>query len=731
MNQPNSDKTYALVVGIEKYDAGSRWDLNGPALDALKFAEWLSNKDVPDENILLFISALDENEAEVNNFKIKSKKASRPNIYEAVTRTIPKNKEKGELLYIYWSGHGTSKKRKDWRLYYDDSHENLNLESLLDSLNTSFFGGFNQQILIIDACGTYYSRKSPESLPKEEYPQGFKEIRTRERSILFATKEGYITKNIDAEKTGRFSKILFKELEKEDKLITPKEIAEVQKNIQIKFKECYPNEPTPTCLYFVDADGNGKTLPLNQSANEYFTLNEKWNDLVKIISQIDWQIISSCCFYVLSEYSTNPQGSYAELFQQELLEKNNDIELLKNIQEDNYANLRRILLEQKHKNNNGNQSDLPLVIKFAQNLAKSEETEVLAIQENLNRWIKNLAQELHIDIHKLDQFKIVPKKKLSSRLNPYLLVIVEPKLLKYNSRFEFNLSAELFFYEDSNYAKTSSQVKNINLTNNQYIQANREDICNKLYQLIEQCNRLLVKLNNTIKLTVELFLPKQYLVKFCPEIQKIPISEGEPPWFGVEYKIILRSYDRFNNYGYRQNLLNKWNKFSDLMENMRDLPEMTIKDNMICLSQISQEYNWKKLRAQMQVNNKIGVNINLPLLSEKYSCYINNFVESLLRCGIPFSFWLREKELEKLKLSENQKIETFEFEDILKVDKFARLETLFEYIREIRNNAYIQEDKNQQKNYLGYHLGFLCDHPYRLPSKFNEEEGGDDLIFGL
>lgn len=731
LNEPNPESTYALIVGIEKYEAGSSWNLNGPASDALKFAEWLSEKKVPIENILLFVSALDRNQDRVNKFKITSKKASRQNIYNAITKTIPNYEEQGDLLYIYWSGHGTANKRKDLRLYYDDQPENLNFESLLDSLNTNLFGNFDRQILIIDACANYYPKKSLASLPKEEYPQGSKEIRTRKRAILLATKEGYTTKNTDSEQIGGFSKILFKELEKKDKLITPREISEVQNNVQIKFKECYPNKPIPTCLYSVDADGNEITLALTPSANESVILKREWDSLVNIISKLDWQIISSYCLNVLSEYTTDPQGSYPELFSQELSDQNQDFESVQKIQEDNYVNLQRILLEQKHKNNNSSQSDLPLVIKFAQHLAKSQEPKVSTIQDELKMWIKKIAEELNLDEYKLEHFKVVPKgkdKKLDDRGNPYLLVIVEPKLSQSSSKNEFNLTAEFLFYRDSSDTQENTEVKRIDLNENQYIQANREDIWKELYQLIERCNRILVQYNNLIKLTIELFLPKQYLVNFCPEIQKIPIEENNPPWFGSEYKLILRSYDRFSNYNYRQNLLIKWNQFSDLIQNTPNVSETTIKDRMICISQIDQSYNWKKLSTK--IDNKIGININSPLLGEAYSCHINDFLESLIRYGIPFSFWLKEKCLESLKLCETKKIEKFEFEDILRFDNFSNLEQLFEYVREIRNNAYIEADENQQKNYLGYHLGFLCDHPYRLPSKFNEEEGGDDLIFG-
>ena len=40
-------RTCALVVGIERYDADRTWDLDGPANDAARFTSWLLSRGVP------------------------------------------------------------------------------------------------------------------------------------------------------------------------------------------------------------------------------------------------------------------------------------------------------------------------------------------------------------------------------------------------------------------------------------------------------------------------------------------------------------------------------------------------------------------------------------------------------------------------------------------------------------------------------------------------------------
>ena len=290
--------------------------------------------------------------------------------------------------------------------------------------------------------------------------------------------------------------------------------------------------------------------------------------------RLPWQIISSCCFHVLSEYSTNPQGDYAEL-----------------LQKDNYASLKEILLEKQH--DRDTKSTLPLVIKFAQYLSISQEPEILVIKNDLDIWIEETIEKLDIDRKTLKQsFKVKPKSKyhsIYSKFNPYLLIIFEPILESVSSpEFEFNLIAELFFQEELNSCQeeSKSKAKRVDLTSEQYLQANQQDIWAKIYQLIEEANKFLLFNNNSKELTIELFLPKQYLVNLSPEIQEIPLQETEPPWFGSRYKLVLRSYDRFNTYDYHHCLLEKWNKFSNFIRNTSGT---TIKNQMICLSQGYQE----------------------------------------------------------------------------------------------------------------------------------------------
>jgi hypothetical protein len=156
------ENVYALVVGIEKYKGGSEWDLNGPANDALKFANWLLERGVEPDHIQLFLSPLDKNVALIQDAKAKGltpKTANHDLIAETIRSQLTSQNGRGDLLYVFWGGHGNITKTQATirRMLFadtdDDTKWNLNFNSLLEALSTFAYGsGFRQQIFFIDTC---------------------------------------------------------------------------------------------------------------------------------------------------------------------------------------------------------------------------------------------------------------------------------------------------------------------------------------------------------------------------------------------------------------------------------------------------------------------------------------------------------------------------------------------------------------------------------------------------
>src|SRR5579863_7771872 len=97
----NPVHTYALVVGIEKYTLGSEADLNGPAHDACTFAAWLAARGVPQENVVLLLSPLDESSNLLDEWPGPYKwPATREKVDFVINQML--RQWTGDLFYVYW-----------------------------------------------------------------------------------------------------------------------------------------------------------------------------------------------------------------------------------------------------------------------------------------------------------------------------------------------------------------------------------------------------------------------------------------------------------------------------------------------------------------------------------------------------------------------------------------------------------------------------------------------------
>ena len=148
--------TMAVVVGMEDYQAGKEWRLDGPALDACRFARWLTSRGVPADRITLLISPLPENadavEEQSQGYRVRAA-ADHATIRDVFTRYLPS--ETSSLLILYWGGHGVIE-QEERRLIYADAttmdKANLNFSSLLKSMRSSTFAGHPRQLCLVDAC---------------------------------------------------------------------------------------------------------------------------------------------------------------------------------------------------------------------------------------------------------------------------------------------------------------------------------------------------------------------------------------------------------------------------------------------------------------------------------------------------------------------------------------------------------------------------------------------------
>jgi hypothetical protein len=162
---------YALVVGIERYETPVAKTLQGPSLDAVRFALWLCQEQkVPAANIVLILNRTDWRGSAATIFdqtvtKVKGagvairEDPSRLAIMKAWREELLSGPEEPGILWLYWSGHGLTFPPGGEAVLCADLElkdpSYIFLSEFRDSLRSETYQRFRQQRLIVDACAEY------------------------------------------------------------------------------------------------------------------------------------------------------------------------------------------------------------------------------------------------------------------------------------------------------------------------------------------------------------------------------------------------------------------------------------------------------------------------------------------------------------------------------------------------------------------------------------------------
>jgi hypothetical protein len=204
-------RTYALVVGIERYDIGESWNLLGPAADAIRFVNWLLSRHVEAANIWLHMSLLNSNALPaLTNPAVAVHEATREKIRG---RIIDIKSVTGDLLYLFWGGHGIATTARDRRLFYadarSDDRQNLTVSGLLDHLQSERTR-IKRQIAYIDSCANF--TPDTHQLPLDPFPQERTNSQVLQ-SFFFAAAPGQKAVNDAVLQGGVFSRRVQAELD--------------------------------------------------------------------------------------------------------------------------------------------------------------------------------------------------------------------------------------------------------------------------------------------------------------------------------------------------------------------------------------------------------------------------------------------------------------------------------------------------------------------------------------
>ncbi|NER49712.1 MAG: tetratricopeptide repeat protein [Symploca sp. SIO1A3] len=260
------ENTYALVVGIEKYEESS-FNVKGPARDAFKFARWLLERGVPAGNISLCLSPLEENSALLEEATpLEVQEATEQRLYDIIVSCL--SRKRGDLLFIYWAGHGIISSATDRRLICADATTlnlpNLNLNSLLVYLRSSAFG-IRRHICIIDACANY-KESALQQLTNKTFPQS-KPTKDSKQFVLLAAREGITAKVSGKGQTGYFSEAVREELAREVDNSWPPDMERLTREIKQRFAQSdNPDlvKRLPVFFYYRGWDGDEEQYSLSQ-----------------------------------------------------------------------------------------------------------------------------------------------------------------------------------------------------------------------------------------------------------------------------------------------------------------------------------------------------------------------------------------------------------------------------------------------------------------------------------
>lgn len=198
-------RVHALIIGIEKYDAGDAWNLPGPARDAVAFHRLLRAAGVPDSQLRLHLAPLPPFAPDVSY-----RPADHATLRRALVRELPT--AEGEVLWVWWGGHGILDRAEHLRLLCSDATIGDKVALDLDSALARYAGdavpGLAEQLWLVDACETFEEALAfRDPLPADALPVGRRNLAHRQ-STLRAAGRGRVAANDPVRATGLFSEIL-------------------------------------------------------------------------------------------------------------------------------------------------------------------------------------------------------------------------------------------------------------------------------------------------------------------------------------------------------------------------------------------------------------------------------------------------------------------------------------------------------------------------------------------
>ena len=355
--------------------------------------------------------------------------------------------------------------------------------------------------------------------------------------------------------------------------------------------------------------------------------------------------------------------------------------------------------------------NIPTIFEFAQRLYDYDGEEKDKIfKDKIEQWLK---KNKNFPINYSQR-----KEKLSSSENQsiaqYIAIVVEE--FEPEPNLQFSLSVTRFYKDNYDEIDLPKETK-ISRFHESELRSKIISIINNLQEIIYEKHNCYIE--NTI---IELFLPyNQIKNNYDLDFEKISekgIKGSQLITIGEKFCFVIRCFERYaqeyNPYGYQQKLLDRWKILQNIIIAENYL-EDKLNKRIDYLNSINPDKNtssikfWKKLLLDWNRNQKISINLTCSLLPKDGS-KLDAFLENIIDGGIPLVLWNRNPNFS----FDYVKVK---FSNLVNKNYLKKLNNFYKKIHEVRQDAYIAEIPEKE---IGYHLGVLFDHPYRIPCSINK-----------
>jgi hypothetical protein len=309
-------------------------------------------------------------------------------------------------------------------------------------------------------------------------------------------------------------------------------------------------------------------------------------------------------------------------------------------------------------------------------------------------WVRKLQQEL---IRWKQQYFSVQIAAIRSQVSAYLMILVESENQE-NTR----VSASLM-YVQSNGMQENISIDLDQAANERGSACSLAKLPDLMGKLLRTATRVLdERVTSDHTLIVELFLPLDFL---CEPIDRWKIEDdfGDLVRLGIDYRIVVRSYDRVTKPVLKASLAQSWNRMNAWLGETDNPEPITAQIHH------AKEIDCSRLNTFTEsLKKQLGVKVTCPLPVSNGQK--RNVLKGILTSGVPFAFWMRCSECVREEA-------TAGIDDFLTADLLRRPPDLLEQVGSLRSIAW--DTHGTPEGRWARHLTVLWDDFDRMPSQLN------------